>query len=148
MTWYIDLRKARKPRAPSKAAKNVWKAMRHARRFDYAHLQTVTGLGRRSIEQILWRWRQAGIVRDDNDGFRLARDLGPLPPFSQPDVNGLVSRKDGEVLPFEKLREADGALDPGDAVKRRRASNNAYAKRNRARLNARRRARRRQKRAG
>jgi hypothetical protein len=137
MPRFIDLTTARKPRTTA-TAKVVWRAVRHARRFVIADIQTVTALSRQRIAAILAPWRQAGIVRVDNDGFRLARDLGPQPPFRVRDVNGLISARDGEVLPFEKKPKKSKE----DVDARRRRLGALYSKTHRERLNARRRERR------
>lgn len=153
MPRYFDTKNAGRPREASKDAKNVWKAMRHARRFTLVDLVTVTGLTKRVVAQILVPWRQANIVRDDNDGFRLARDLGPVPPYRSQKVAGLISRTDGEILPLFKLKKRKTgpmgkakakakATPSAAAIARRRAANNRYARENREQINATRRARR------
>ncbi len=110
-------KKKREGRPLSAATKGLWKAIRHARRFTYADLSEVTGLNERQIEVTTRPWRYTGIVRVFNDGFRLARELGPLPPYRLGNGKGLASRVDGEVLPFlEELMPKK--LPPGEARRR------------------------------
>jgi len=93
-------KKPRGHRPVSVHVDRVWKAIRHARRFSYDAIAAVTALDHDKVVQITKPWRHTGILRAMRDGFRLARDLGPEPPFRKKGFAGLVSSKDGELLPF------------------------------------------------
>lgn len=179
MTRFLDLKRVRKPLPPRRSAQRVWNAIRQQRRFTVSEIAAITELTEKAVLRIMRPWRCTAIVRQQTDGFRLARDLGPKPPFSVGQVAGLVDRTTGEVLPFNdtprapRLRPARilrRALIPRPAKKRgrpkgksapivltaaqqharllaRRAANNAYARRNRDKINARRRVRRRERKA-
>ncbi|MBX9944934.1 MAG: hypothetical protein K2Y40_12700 [Reyranella sp.] len=103
MTDFLDLGQVRKPLPARGRPLRVWRAMRQRRRFTLGELAAICELTERQVQAVIQEWRRAVIVRDDNDGFRLARDLGPQPPFRYGKVAGLVDRRTGEVLPFKPL---------------------------------------------
>ena len=108
MTRFVDLARARKPMRPRKRALRIWRAMRQRRRFTLTDLAAIAECEIERLRLVIYPWRRAGIVHRDNDGFRLARDLGPEPPFSLEGVSGLVDRLTGEVLPFRPLPRPKG----------------------------------------
>ncbi len=97
---FLKLAEIRKPLPARKDTLRVWNAIRQLRRFTLGDLEAVCEMPAARLRNILAPWRRAAIVRNDNDGFRLARDLGAQPPFRYGHVSGLVDRKTGEVLPF------------------------------------------------
>lgn len=99
----LDLRKIGKPWPVQERARKVWRSIRQHVRFTLEDIAIVTELTVPQVRVIINRWRRARIVRDDSDGYRLARDLGPQPPFQYGKVNGLVCRQTGEVFPYQKL---------------------------------------------
>lgn len=103
MVRFLNLNKISKPRPPWGDAPRIWNAMRQRRRFTMEELAAITELPVARVYQATLEWRRAGIVAVDNDGFRLARDLGPQPPFRYGKVSGLVDRKTGEVFPLSLL---------------------------------------------
>lgn len=103
MPRFVNLARARKPMKPRRLAQRIWSAMRQRRRFTMGDLAAIAECEFETLRGILYPWRRAGIVHIDNDGFRLARDLGPQPPFHLGSVSGLVDRLTGEVMPFRNL---------------------------------------------
>ena len=103
MARKLDLARIRKPLPARGRPLRVWSAIRQRRRFTLGELAAICELTERQVLAVIQKWRRAQIVRDDNDGFRLARDLGPQPPFHYGQVSGLVDRRMGEVLPYQSL---------------------------------------------
>lgn len=123
-------RRVKRPALPAARpeVQRVWSGVRQLRRFTLDDLVAVTECAIGFVRRCIHLWRRHAIVHRDNDGFRLARDLGALPPYEAPHaVGGLVDRNRGEVLPavdptrrYRGVAEAASgrAKQPGSGRKR------------------------------
>jgi hypothetical protein len=85
-------------RDPSAPTKRVWNVCRQMRRFTVDDLVAVSAVPAAAVRRLLLLWRRAAVVHVDNDGYRLARDLGPLPPVETKEKDALICRNTGERL--------------------------------------------------
>lgn len=83
-------------RKATEGRQRIWSSVRQLRRFTLDDLAAVAETPTSTAKGRLKEWAAYGIVRRDNDGWRLARDLGPLPPIRT--TAGLIDRNKGVVL--------------------------------------------------
>ena len=77
---------------PRKQELRIWNAVRQTRRFTLADIAAIAEKTISQVRYYLQKWGALGVVRRDNDGWRLALDLGPLPPWRS------IDRQTGKLL--------------------------------------------------
>lgn len=122
--------------SPRRDEQRVWSAVRQWRRFTVADIAGVSECSPSMIGALLRKWRRYGLVHRDNDGWRLARDLGPLPPYDGGRTLGLLDRQTRR--PLERSASSHPSRPRRKAVseEERRERNREYKRRSRARRRA------------
>jgi hypothetical protein len=138
-----------KPRKATASTLRIWSAVRQLRRFTTDDLVAVTECKAGIVNMKLWLWRCHGIVHQDNDGFRLAVDCGPTPPWRRAELgDGLVNGLTGELLKRVRLKSREAAPKASRTTGRGKGTIYTTPQAKRDRINFMRRQRRRRSKAG
>ena len=119
------MRKQVRPRFPQPtiARQRLWDVIRQFRRFTLDDVATAAECTIGYVASLMKQWAVYGIVRPDNDGWRLARDLGPLPPYGGPQAAAMFNRNTGaqiEKLPPEERKAQRKKQERPDVAERNR----------------------------